>query len=80
MMVVMYQKQSFFPRVTCLYQEPQPQKPQLASHHRPKTPSTENSNPKTTQFETPTPNHQKWDKNVKTNPGKNTMHQNNKTG
>ena len=36
----------FFPRVIliCLYKEPQPQKPQMASPHRPKTPSTENPN------------------------------------
>ena len=36
-----------FPRVItlCLYEEPQPQKREIAPHHRPQTPSFENPKP-----------------------------------
>ena len=38
----------FFPMVIliCLYKEPKPRKPQVPSHHRPKTPSIVNPSPK----------------------------------
>ena len=76
--ITMLTLQSFFPRIVFigLYKEPQPQ---MASHHRPKTPSTENPSPKNqipdTIPKTPTRKNiiteQKQEENIKNNPGKN---------